>query len=111
MYIKSTNEFISSPSHVWESLENHLGVEYANEVKSILDNNYTTEDEVNKLEKIHQEEIDSYISSISEKDNALSDIERLCDELIDTVQETPRLSRKKLVELLEDIKYTASNNY
>ena len=35
-YVKSTNEFINTPYDVWESLYNHLGTEYVDEVKNAL---------------------------------------------------------------------------
>ena len=102
MYIKSTREHISTPAHVWESIERHLGMEYADEVRKIIESvpqGYTSDEEVEKIEK----EISNYEESLCKKDSVLNEIQELCNEAIEEIDNTKKLSRVRLKHLFENI--------
>lgn len=110
MFIKSTNEFISSPAHVWDSIEKHLGLEYAEEVKKILDvvpKGYTPDEEVEQIENSYRQELDSYTCDIEQRDTAFEDIQEICDTLIDTINNSGRLSRATIIKSIREIYRTA----
>lgn len=110
MYVKSTNEFLHDIQDVYASLDKHLGIEYTDTVKAILatvPKGYTPDEEVEQMEKDYRQELDSYTCSISERDTALDEIEELCNELIDYIDESRRISKDKLLKKIAAIKRTA----
>ena len=110
MYVKSTDEYIHDIEDVYASLDRHLGVEYTDTVKAILatvPKGYTPDEEVEHMEKDYRQELDSYTCSISERDTAFDEIEELCNDILDYMDESRRLSRDKLLKKIAEIKRTA----
>lgn len=114
MFIRSTNEYMSTPQHVYNSLGTHLGVEYADSVREILEAvpcGYTSDKEVEKMDSAYQQEIDSYQESLGEKDSAFSEIQELCKNLIENIKNSKRLSRKDIISKIEEIEDIAYKAY
>lgn len=99
-YIKSTCEVLNSIEDVFESLDKHLGMEYTDEVRSIIDGTEDYKKEIKKLNDIIEDN-DRYTDGMQ---NAISSAYNSTEELISYMQDSKRLDRKKIIDWLYEIK-------
>lgn len=99
-YIKSTGETLNSTEDVWDSLDKHLGIEYTDEVRSIIDGTEDYKKEIKKLNDIIEDN-DRYTDGLQ---NSISTAYNSTEELISYVQGSKRLDRKKIINWLHEIK-------
>lgn len=99
-YIKSTCEVLNSTEDIWESLDKHLGMEYTDEVRSIIDGPEDYKKEIKKLNDIIEDN-DRYTDGMQ---NAISSAYNSTEELITYMQDSKRLDRKKIIDWLYEIK-------
>lgn len=111
-YIKSTNEHIFNTTDVLDSVENHLGIEYRDEVQRVLYNDRSEfvpakahEKEVKEWEDAYNEQerhIDGLSCTITSTYNYINDI-------ISHIRTEKRLNREKLIKMLKEIETDLGN--
>lgn len=111
-YIKSTQEHLINSTDVFESIERHLGIEYADEIKRVL---YMDRSKVVPIE-VHEETLkeweddrkdqERYIDGMS---TTITSTYNYLGEVMSFIRNEKRLDRKKLINMLKELETDLGN--
>lgn len=102
-FIKSTNENLYTLNHLYDSLYNHLGWEYMDTAKTIIEQNVLESDEYSTLANDFEKAEEEWNKEKSHYLNRHADTREAIYDLIHSIEEAPRLNRKNLIKELKFI--------
>lgn len=102
MFIKSTNENLFTMDHVYDSLYNHLGLEYKDSVQQIFEQSVLKSNEYITLEKKFEDMEEEYQKELVYWENKNADKQQAIFDVIHTIEKMPRLNKQKIINLIKN---------